>query len=225
MYFTAETQEAIEQYQDSEDLEENEKLYNEKIRPAFDKLVENLIFVYGFQNANVPVFHLKNDCISFLYETIQKWDPERGTKAFSYFNVVAKNWLIADAKKRKKRKTRQVYIDDAENLNQKDKNAIANSQVAPSPDDLMDDIESRQEIIRMLYEIEKKITAPNELICVNAIKTVFENVDDLDYLNKRALFVYVREISGLNQKQLSIALASIRRHYRDFKKLGIYEIF
>jgi len=160
-----------------------------------------------------------------LYETIQKWDPERGTKAFSYFNVVAKNWIIADAKKRKKRKTRQVYIDDAENLNQKDKNAIANSQVAPSPDDLMDDIESRQEIIRMLYEIEKKITAPNELICVNAIKTVFENVDDLDYLNKRALFVYVREISGLNQKQLSIALASIRRHYRDFKKLGIYEIF
>lgn len=225
MYFTAETQEAIEQYQNSDDRDENEKLYNQKIKPAFDKLVENLIFVYGFQNANVPVFHLKNDCISFLYETIQKWDPERGTKAFSYFNVVAKNWLIADAKKSKKRKMRQVSIDDKDNLNQKDLSAIANSQIAKSPEDMLDDIESREEIIRMLYQIEKKITAPNELICINAIKTVFENIDDLDYLNKRALFVYVREISGLNQKQLSIALASIRRHYRDFKKLGIYEIF
>jgi len=225
MYFTAETQEAIQDYQNSDDLEKNEETYNKHIRPAFDKLVENLIYVYGFQNANVPVFHLKNDCISFLYETIKKWDPERGTKAFSYFNVVAKNWLIADAKKRKKNRTRQVYIDDSENLSQKDKFMIANSQVVESPDDMLNNIEIRTEVIRMLVEIEKKITAPNEIICISAIKTVFQNVDDLDYLNKRALFVYVREISGLNQKQLSIALASIRRHYREFKKTGLYDIF
>jgi hypothetical protein len=63
MYFTAETQEAIQEYQNSEDHEKNEEIYNKQIKPAFDKLVENLIYVYGFQNANVPVFHLKNDCI------------------------------------------------------------------------------------------------------------------------------------------------------------------
>jgi hypothetical protein len=63
MYFTAETQEAIQEYQNSEDHKKNEEIYNKQIKPAFDKLVENLIYVYGFQNANVPVFHLKNDCI------------------------------------------------------------------------------------------------------------------------------------------------------------------
>ena len=53
----------------------------------------------------------------------------------------------------------------------------------------------------------------------------FEHIDDLDMLNKRAVFVYMRDISGLNPKQLSIAMSTIRKHYKQLKKSNKYDIF
>ena len=43
-----------------------------------------------------------------------------------------------------------------------------------------------------------------KFLCAQAIRTVFVNIDNLDFLNKRAIYVYVREISGLTSKQLSV---------------------
>ena len=43
-------------------------------------------------------------------------------------------------------------------------------------------------------------------------------IGDLDFLNKRAIFVYLRELSGLNAKQLSIAMSNIRKYYREIVK-------
>ena len=70
----------------------------------------------------------------------------------------------------------------------------------------------------MFEKIKKKINSPNETACMNAIMTLFDNIDELDFLNKRAVFVYMREISGLTPKQLSVSMSSIRRHYREIKK-------
>ena len=42
--------------------------------------------------------------------------------------------------------------------------------------------------------------------------------NELDYLNKRAVFVYLRDISGLTPKQLSVSMSNIRKHYKDIKK-------
>ena len=41
------------------------------------------------------------------------------------------------------------------------------------------------------------------------------DLDNLDFLNKRAIFVYLREISGLNPKQLSVSISNIRKYYRE----------
>ena len=43
-------------------------------------------------------------------------------------------------------------------------------------------------------------------------------IGDLDFLNKRAVFVYMREISGLTPKQLSVAMSNVRKHYKEIKK-------
>jgi len=102
MYFTMDTQAAIISFQETESQQEREELYNKEIKYAFEKLVENLIFVYGFQNPYQPTKHLQADCVSFLFETIHKWNKDKGTKAFSYFNVVGKNWLIQNAIKSRK---------------------------------------------------------------------------------------------------------------------------
>ena len=87
--------------------------------------------------------------------------------------------------------------------------------MAPSPQQEMEAKELRPAIFELLDELDKRVKKENEKICVAAIRTVFENVDNLDFLNKRAIYVYVREISGLTSKQLSVAMSRIRKHYRE----------
>ncbi len=218
LYFSKETQEYIQKYQGSECEEEKNKIYVEKIFSAFDKLAENLIFVYGFITPQDDYFSLKNDCVSFLYETIQKWDPERGTKAFSYFNVVAKNWLIMNSRNNKKHAKRTVSLSEPDNMNADDKRCLATYDIVPPPDEILIRRNMKNEVLHIIHQIKKKVTGQKEKACIDAIITVFENVEDLDFLNKRAVFIYVRDISGLNPKQLSVAMSSIRKHYKEIVK-------
>ena len=214
MYFTKDTQVAIEEYQQEPDKSAREKIYKEQIAKAFEQLSESLIYVYGFKSPYETVASMKGDCVAFLYETIHKWDPARGTKAFSYFNVVAKNWLIIRCRNAKKNYHRHVSMSDMTALNVSDRNAIANYQVIPAPDEIMEKAAFRDEMFKVIDELSTRVKKQNEVVCVMAVRTVFENVDNLDFLNKRAIYVYIREISGLNSKQLSVAMSKIRKHYK-----------
>lgn len=214
MYFTKDTQAAIEEYQQEPNKSARELIYKEKIASAFEQLSESLIYVYGFNSPYETVASMKADCVAFLYETIHKWDPERGTKAFSYFNVVAKNWLIIRCRNAKRNYHRHVSISDMSALNSTDRAAVANHQVVPAPDEIMEQAVFRDEMFKIIDELSTRVKKQNEVVCVKAIRTVFENVDNLDFLNKRAIYVYIREISGLNSKQLSVAMSKIRKHYK-----------
>ena len=225
LYFDENTQAAIAEFKVADDLAERHALYTEKIMPAFDKLCENLIFIYGFASPRDPYETLKNDCVSFLYEKIDKWDPDRGTKAFSYFNVVAKNWLIGNSNKVRKLRRRNTSLADTALMSKPDREALLRYDVAPAPDEAMLKELFKKEVLTLMHEIKTRVTGENELQCINAIITVFESVDDLDFLNKRAVFVYIRDISGLTPKQLSVALSIIRKHYRGLARNGEFSIF
>tara|TARA_B100001094_G_C18144295_1_gene779739 strand:- start:508 stop:1242 length:735 start_codon:yes stop_codon:yes gene_type:complete len=214
MYFTKDTQASIEEYQQEPDRSKREQIYKKDIAPAFEQLSESLIYVYGFNSPYETVTSMKVDCVAFLYETIHKWDPARGTKAFSYFNVVAKNWLIIRCRNAKKQYHRHVSMSEMSNLSTRDKNTIANYQVVPGPDVILERKNFKNELMQVIKELETRVKKQNEVLCVDAIKTVFDNVDNLDFLNKRAIYVYIREISGLNSKQLSVAMSKIRKHYK-----------
>ena len=215
MYFTKETQAAIEEYQQEPDRSKREVIYKERISSAFEQLAESLIYVYGFKSPYETVLSMKVDCVAFLYETIHKWDPARGTKAFSYFNVVAKNWLIIRCRNAKKNYHRHVSMSEMANLSAADKHKIANYQVVPGPDEILEKRNFKNEMMQVISELEGRVKKQNEVLCVKAIRTVFDNVDNLDFLNKRAIYVYIREISGLNSKQLSVAMSKIRKHYKE----------
>ena len=217
LYFDASTQAAIVEFQNTSSDEAKSKIYHEKIMPAFNKLAENLILIYGF--ARYEKFEvLKNDCVSFCYETLHKFDESKGTKAFSYFNVVAKNWLILNSRRRKRQVDGHLSMTNLQYMSAEDKHAIAHHQIAPSPDDEMISKEYRGEIMIVLFNIKNKVDRKNDIACIDAIIRVFEMIDQLDFLNKRAIFVYVREISGLNSKQLSSSMSTIRKYYREIKK-------
>ena len=225
MYFHIGTHNAIIKFQSEEVQGEKEKIYVSEILPAFDKLVENLIFIHGFKSTHSSYEDLKSDCVTFLYETLHKFDHTRGTKAFSYFNVVAKNWLIIKSKQRAKAHRRHVSLDDPVSISKRDMSSIENYKLAPAQDQRILKEESIKNMFSLMQEIKKKLSGENEIACINAIIALFEKIDDIDLLNKRAIFVYLRDISNLNPKQLSIAMSSIRKHYKLLVKQEEFDIF
>jgi hypothetical protein len=226
-YFDKNTHDAIVKFQNTEERDEKEKIYVKEILPAFNKLAENLIFIHGFAKPHgLGAYEgLKSDCVTFLYETLRKFDPSRGTKAFSYFNVVAKNWLIIQSKKKIKSNRRHVSISDSGALSVSDLSLIENFKVEPSQDDAMIKKEAISNLFDLMVEIRSRLKSENELACMDAILTIFSRIDDLDLLNKRAVFVYMRNLSNLNPKQLSVAMSVIRKHYKELVKTGEFDIF
>ena len=217
MYFGKEAHEAVVKYQSAAKREDRNKIYVDQIKPSFDKLAENLIFIHGFSKDRDHFEILKSDCVTFLYEILEKFDPSRGSKAFSYFNVCAKNFLIIQSKKRTRNNCRHISIDDS-NLSMTEKKTIEQHSIMPSQEDALIRLEDKEILKDILQEIKKKTTNINEISCINAIIILFDNIDELDFLNKRAIFVYLREISGLNPKQLSVAMSNLRKHYRELVK-------
>lgn len=231
MYFNENTTRAIEQYQQADDAVQREKLYMAEIYPAFDKLVENLIFIHGFKGLHDSYDDLKNDCVTFLYEAIHKFDPTRGSKPFSYFNVVAKHWLIIRSKQRVNKLKKSLSIDD-DGLSRSDREAIEGHDVLPAQDEQLEAIEFVIRIHRMLDKIKARVTSENEVRCIDAVIQIFNAVNDLSdrpgedlLLNKRAVFMYMREISGLNPKQLTTTIASLKKHYRELKNSDVDGIY
>ena len=52
---------------------------------------------------------------------------------------------------------------------------------------------------------------------ISAIKILFESAEDIEIFNKKAIYLYIREITGLNTKQVVNNLNKIRKKYRTFK--------
>ena len=78
----------------------------------------------------------------------------------------------------------------------------------------------------MLQYLEKQLKDERDMRCIKAIQQIFSNIDNLDYLNKRAVFVYLREISGLNSTELSSSLSTIRKHFKKVAGPGkTFELF
>ena len=219
-YFTKVHQEAIVEFCKTDCHEKKEDLYTNVIREALEKLSENLIYVYGFHKQHDNVDVLKQDCVINLYETLHKFDPSKGHRAFSYFNVVAKHWLIIHSRKKNKRKFRMVSIDDPDNDINVDALFHQNGQYSSPPSSRMEEEEKVAEIREMFTEIRKRVRNEREQLCVDAIIEIFNRVDELDFLNKRAIFVYVRDMTGLNSKQLSVCMSSIRNIYRQIHGPG-----
>lgn len=217
MYFNAGTQAAIVAYQQATEKKEKDRLYVTAIMPAYEKLVENLINIHKFTSLHDTYDDLKNDCVNFLFETIGKFDSTRGTNAFSYFNVVAKNWLIIRTKQKSQRIKRSVSLDDPDALSANEHRIIEDHCTIPAQDTLFERESSAKNVVKMLYEIRSKIKTENELVCINSIITIFENIDDIDLLNKSAILLYMRELSGLSPKQLTTTMQSVKRQYRRLK--------
>jgi hypothetical protein len=211
-YFTEVTEKAIVDYCKTEMLSERSQLYIEHIQPAFDELVNKIVYTYKFTSLENIEYH-KDDCKIWLTTILGKFDPSQGKKAFSYFSVVTKNWFTHKAKKQTKKNRREVNYDEMV----REVEAVSSS----SNGDLMSEIEEREFWNSLLTEInswQKLKLKANEQKVLDAVLTLMENIDQIEIFNKKAVYLYMREITGLNTKQIVSALNKMRERYRTFKK-------
>lgn len=212
-YFGPEQHNHIVSYLDAIDEEKKREIYTEKIYPTFKSLVMGLVQTYGFTAGVQNPDDMISDCINFLYEKLHKFNSEHGSKAFSYFNVVARNWLINTARKKKKHKFKHVSIEDLTSLSYEEKNTISNLTY-DSPEDIIQKNESRNEILQLFKTIEGKLQKEDDKICLNALVEVLNTLDDIDIIHKKAIYLYLRDITNMSTKQLSSSMSNIRFIYK-----------
>ena len=211
-YFTQDTEDAIVAYARTEDIGIRTKLYVEHIQPAFNELVDKIVYTYKYtslQNINP----LKEDCKIWLTTILDKYNPDRGTKAFSYFSVVTKNWFTHKAKKQAKQNKREIHYDSM----------IREVEAVTSQNHVSfeDDREDREFWLFLLKEIDSwkdlKLKE-NERKVLNAVEILLTSIEDIDIFNKKAIYLYMREITGLNTKQIVSNLNRLRERFRTFKR-------
>jgi len=210
-YFTEIHQEAIVQYAISEDFKERERLYVKLIGPVFDEMVDKIVYTYKF--TSLPnIDDLKNECKIWLTTILNKFDPEKGSKAFSYFSVITKNWFIHKVKTNSNRMKREVYFDDASDIREIENLVTHNPYF---------ELREKKEFWSLLSEEidawTEDAVKPNEKRVVQAIKILLDEPDAIEIFNKKAIYLYLREITGLNTKQIVNSLNKVRVKYRNFK--------
>jgi len=212
-YFNKQHQASIIAFCNESDSAKKNKIYEAEIKDALEKLSENLIYVYSFHKQWDDLDQLKNDCVINLYETLHKFDATRGSAAFSYFNVVAKHWLIIQTRKRNKRKDKHISIDHPEGAII-DSIMLKSGQIQESIEDQMIESDTVDELRELILSVKSKLKREQDVQVAEAIMHIFDNIDTLDYINKRAIFVYIREFCGINSKSLSSSLSRIRNIYK-----------
>jgi len=200
-------------FQKEPDIENKKRIFVEEIQHSFAKLIENIIFVYKFHSLG-DIDILKNNCLSFLFETLYKFDATKGHKAFSYFNVIAKNWFIQRVKIHKKKSKSDVYFDKVllNKLESTDDKFVHNDE------EMFINVEY---LILLKEEIKKwrtKFDKKQEKMVLEAIILLLNNPDLINIFNKKGIYLYIREITGLNTKQVVTNLSKIRKKYETFKR-------
>ena len=212
MYFTQVHEDAIVEYcLEETTFKRKSQLYEDLIQPAFSEMVDKIVYTYRF--TTLPnIDELRDDCKVWLTTILAKYDPNRGSKAFSYFSVITKNWFIHQVKKNSKRNQREVEYDKAQQEIEK---------VMRTSDDTYLEKRIEREFWTSLWEEidswDSTIMNENERKVYNAIRIVLSSKDDIEIFNKKAVYLYLREITGLNTKQIVSQLNKMRKKYRNFK--------
>ena len=213
LFFTKIHEDAIVEYcQEHTTYKRRCELYEELIQPAFNEMVDKIVFTYRF--TTLPnIEDLRDECKVWLTTILAKYDPNRGSKAFSYFSVITKNWFIHQVKKTSKRAKREVDIDDVgkEVFDRMEDNA----KLAPN---IIEERQFWENFYKELDSWDSSTMVENELKVYNAVRELFSSADDLDILNKKAIYLYLREITGLSTKQIVCQLNKMKKKYRFFMK-------
>ena len=220
-YFTAITEIAINAYNNCDNQHLKNKIYNRFIHYPFDKLAENVIHTYKTYYFDDPYEDVKANVVAFLNEKIDRFNGDNG-RAFSYFTVVARNYLFnennANYARMKSRDGLEV-VDASRNIT----NEVSDLKAQEAKSDFMDFFV--EYIDAHLYEL---FTKDRDRSIADAINELFRTRKDLYSYNKKALYILIRERTGVHTQYITKVVGKLKELYvtlfREYDKNGYLSI-
>ena len=210
-YFTDITEQAVIRHNKETRPYMRERIYNEHIRTAFEKLAENIIHTFKFYYFDVPSDDVKHEVVSFLYMNMHKFTEGKG-KAFSYFSIVAKNYLILHNNNNYK-KMKQTDQEDAGDY-KRDPISEAN---------LKDIVSAKKEYMDLFVEywnnnLTTVFKRKQDIDVVNAVIYLIEHRENIENFNKKALYIMIREMTGSNTQHITRCVNVMKKHHINLQR-------
>jgi len=209
-YFTVETEEAILRYRNSKSQAERNRIYNESIHYGFYKLVENIIHTFKFYYTEVDnIEDLKYEVISFLLQKLDLYDQSKG-KAYSYFGTIAKRYLIIYNQKNYKK-----LVSKAEIGEQHDDDALVNSIIVKEPEPELDRLDIVELFVKYVDDnLLDLFDKTDEMKVADAILEIFKKRENIDIFNKKAVFIYVKEMTEAQSNTITKVIKKLKVIYK-----------
>jgi hypothetical protein len=188
-YFTQDTEDAIVLYNSLIDQTERDILYRTRIHYAFFKLTENIIHTFKFYYTEVDnIEDLQHEVITFLLSKLHLFNPEKGAKAYSYFGTIAKRYLINSNNKNYKKRVEKAPVSEIES----NENFSYRIDEGSESDKLINFID--QYVEYCTDNINELFPKKTDAQIADAILELFRKRENINVFNKKALYIYIREI-------------------------------
>ena len=211
VYFTAETEDAILRYRAAKNQGKKNDIYNKEIHYAFYKLAENIIHTFKFYYTEVDnIEDLKYEVISFLLQKLHLYDQSKG-KAYSYFGTIAKRYLIIYNQKNYKKMISKMQVEEIDNAEKTHETLIL------EPDS--SDVDRVSVIDQFIKYVDDNLTElfekESEIRVADAILEVFKKRENIDIFNKKALFIYIKEMTDCQSNTITKVIKKLKSIYKD----------
>ena len=215
-YFTEDTQNAIVEYVASEDQNFRNTVYRERIEYGFFKLTQNIIHTFKFYYTDgESVEDVQQEVIAFLLEKLKLYKPHKG-KAYSYFGTIAKRYLILKNKKNYQKlqdKGDLIEVDDDKKIKEETINEYYSQ-----------DYSTTEFMSLYIKYVDKNLSNlfPKDVDAktADAIMELFRKCESLDIFNKKALYIYIREMVDVDTPQITKIIKKLKIIY-----IKLYNIY
>lgn len=208
-YWTNITECSISAYnQCAEEPVLRERIYRRFIFPAFMKLAENLINKMKCEYIDSTFQDLQTDIVTYLTVRLDKFNPNAG-RAYSYYTRTTFNYLIAENQKgyaKLKRKAEPVDIDDNRNVLIE----MHNDEMRETLKYFMDAyIEYCYNNLNFIFTNELDIHVADSIL------HIFSERENIEQYNKKALYVFIRERTGLQTNNITRVIKVLKEIYNN----------
>ena len=203
VYFGQEVQDAIIEYNSSSNDSERNVIYGTRIHAAFDKLAENIINTFKFTYFDYGFNDIKHEVVAFMVINMHKYDHTKGSKAFSYFSVVAKNYLILHNNNNYKKLKTHDGMDVLDRYKSSDK---------------FDESDFKTLTNEIVYYFDTNLNSifkkERDLKIGYAIVDLMKQRDDIENFNKKALYILIREMTDVETAHITSVVNTLKKHYK-----------
>ena len=206
IYFSKKTEDAIIEYNNEEDEIKRNYIYENKIKFSFEKLVENIFNTFKFTYFDNSPIEIQKETVSHLVTNIHKFQAGKG-KAFSYFSIVAKNYLIFHNNNNYKRFNQHVDISETP----------SESSVCLQTEDAHHKDIQTQEFMKLIVNywesnVNKIFNKQKDLNIAYAVIELFRNCERIENFNKKTLYLYIRELSNCKTQQITKVINKMKSY-------------